>query len=269
MKKTGLLSLMPAVRKQSGGAVMRGAVLVAFFILSIPGPALSQWSLPKNLPPDEYGTILINRTSEKNKVKPAVFSHWVHRRKHTCRVCHFELEFNFKVNTTEITEAANKAGKFCGSAGCHDGVTVFGHQKPHCDRCHNGSLAVSGELSGSLAKYPKDRYGNGVDWVQVLSKGLIAPMTRLTIPPANMSFDKRLVLEAELLHGIPPAVFPHREHLAWLDCNNCHPGIFNIKKKTTKHFAMVRILRGEFCGVCHLTVAFPMDDCKRCHPKKK
>ena len=30
---------------------------------------------------------------------------------------------------------------------------------------------------------------------------------------------------------------------------------------------MSRILKREFCGVCHLTVAFPMDDCKRCHSK--
>jgi c(7)-type cytochrome triheme protein len=51
----------------------------------------------------------------------------------------------------------------------------------------------------------------------------------------------------------------------WLDCNNCHPDNFNIKKKTTKHFSMERILKREFCGVCHLTVAFPMDDCKRCY----
>jgi hypothetical protein len=29
---------------------------------------------------------------------------------------------------------------------------------------------------------------------------------------------------------------------------------------------MARILKREFCGVCHLTVAFPMNDCKRCHP---
>jgi c(7)-type cytochrome triheme protein len=252
-----------------GVTVMRRAALIALFLLAVPGPAFSQWTLPKNLPPDEYGTVLINRTSEKKGVKPAVFSHWAHRRKHTCRVCHFELEFNFKVNTTEITEAANMAGQFCGSAGCHDGVTVFGHQKPHCDRCHNGSPAANSELFASLAKYPKDRYGNGVDWVKALNERVISPMTRLAIPPADMSFDKRLVLEAEQLHGIPPAVFPHREHIAWLDCNNCHPDIFNIKKKTTKHFAMVRIMRGEFCGVCHLTVAFPMDDCKRCHPKKK
>ena len=47
---------------------------------------------------------------------------------------------------------------------------------------------------------------------------------------------------------------------------NCHPDVFNIKKKTTEHFEMRFILEGRFCGACHLTVAFPLNDCMRCHP---
>jgi c(7)-type cytochrome triheme protein len=64
---------------------------------------------------------------------------------------------------------------------------------------------------------------------------------------------------------IPPAVFPHKDHTVWLDCDNCHPDLFNIKKKGT-HFSMNELLNGNFCGVCHTKVAFPMDECKRCHP---
>jgi c(7)-type cytochrome triheme protein len=247
---------------------MRHAVLGAILCLLITGTASAQWDLPKSLPPDEYGTVLINRTSEKNGVKPAVFSHWVHRKKHTCRVCHFEIEFNFKVNTTEITEAASKGGRYCGTAGCHDGTASFGHTDANCGRCHTGTRAADKQLLASLSPLPKNRYGNGVNWVKALDEGSIKPLPSLTIPQADMSFDKRLRLEAEW-QNIPAAVFPHEEHNAWLDCNNCHPDIFNIKKKTTKHFSMVRILNGEFCGVCHLTVAFPMNDCKRCHPKMR
>jgi len=29
---------------------------------------------------------------------------------------------------------------------------------------------------------------------------------------------------------------------------------------------MQYILETKFCGACHLTVAFPLDDCLRCHP---
>jgi hypothetical protein len=24
---------------------------------------------------------------------------------------------------------------------------------------------------------------------------------------------------------------------------------------------------GNFCGACHMLVAFPMNDCRRCHPQ--
>lgn len=230
----------------------------------------AQWDLPPNLPPEEYGNILINRTSGKNGVKPAAFSHWIHRQKHTCRVCHFELEFNLKVNTTEITEAANRAGKYCGAGGCHDGKTVFGHEnKQDCEKCHNGIRGYGKEKFSELSAFPKARFGNGINWVRALKSGMIKPLNYLAVkPPEEITYDKTLLLKAEW-HGIPPAVFPHREHVQWLDCNNCHPDIFNIKKKTTKHFLMTRILEGEFCGVCHISVAFPMNDCKRCHPDMK
>ena len=83
-----------------------------------------------------------------------------------------------------------------------------------------------------------------------------------------LDFDKKLELNAEW-SGISPAVFPHASHVQWLDCSNCHPDIFNIKKKTTKHFEMKYILDKKFCGVCHLSVALPIDDCKGCHPKMR
>jgi c(7)-type cytochrome triheme protein len=80
-----------------------------------------------------------------------------------------------------------------------------------------------------------------------------------------MAFDKRLELVAEW-DWVSPAVFNHATHTPWLDCANCHPEIFNIKKKTTKHFLMEYILEKKFCGVCHFSVALPIDDCHACHP---
>ncbi|MDP3297566.1 MAG: cytochrome c3 family protein [Thermodesulfovibrionia bacterium] len=221
------------------------------------------------LPPDyKFGNILINRTSEKNNVKPATFSHWIHRQKHTCRVCHFELEFNFQVNTTEITEAANKAGMYCGASGCHDGKTVFGHDRPHCEKCHNGNITYGKEKFSELSGLPKAKFGNGIDWVKAMDKDMIKPAHYLMIMPLPLegfTFNKILLLEAEMF-GIPPAIFPHNPHIQWLDCNNCHPDVFTVKKKETQHFSMEKILQKKFCGVCHLNVAFPMDHCNRCHP---
>ena len=250
---------------------------IGFLFIVLAGTVLSgdrlnaagnYFDIPPALPPEEYGNILINRTSELNGVKPVAFSHWSHRRKHTCRICHFELEFNMKVNTTEITEAANMSGRFCGA--CHDGkehdgAVVFGHEKPHCEKCHNNNRGYGKEKFSVLASFPKTRFGNRVDWVMALRNGKIKPEHYRAIKPAEITYDKTLNLEAEWFN-IPPALFPHKPHTEWLDCNSCHPDIFNIKKKTTKHFLMTRILKGEFCGVCHMNVAFPMDDCRRCHP---
>ena len=248
--------------------VVLGGLLSIVLLLSASKSSNGQFSLPATLPPDEFGNLLINRTSEARGIKPVVFSHWVHRQKHTCRVCHFELEFNMLVNSTEITEAANMGGRYCGASGCHDGITAFGHENPHCEKCHNGDIGYGKEKFSRLSKLPKTKFGNMVDWTQALDKGMIKPAHYLTVkPPAAAAAIKPLLLEAEW-SGIPAAIFSHKKHTRWLDCNNCHPDIFNIKKKTTKHFSMDRILKREFCGICHLTVAFPMNDCKGCHPNR-
>jgi len=102
-----------------------------------------------------------------------------------------------------------------------------------------------------------------------LKEGLIKPrQSMLDAQYAPIAFDKNLSLEAKWRY-VPPAIFPHDAHKQWLDCSNCHPDIFNVKKKTTEHFEMKYILESKFCGVCHLKVAFPLNDCKRCHPAMK
>jgi c(7)-type cytochrome triheme protein len=230
------------------------------------GAAWGYWIFPPDPPPDEYGIILITRGSLKNGVPPVVFSHWVHRQKYTCRVCHFELEFGMEANSTGITEEDNKKGRYCGA--CHDGKISFDHGRENCDRCHNGNRRYGKENFSRLSGLPKLGFGNGIDWVAALRDGSISPANSLSIPPTGSPYDKEVLLEAEW-NGVPPAVFPHSSHNLWLDCNNCHPDIFNIKKKTTQHFAMDRILKGEFCGACHGKVAFPIKECKRCHPAIK
>ena len=244
------------------------ALMLVLPISTVAAAENSWWNIPEPRPAAEYGNLLMNRSSEKNGMKPVVFSHWVHRRKHTCRVCHFELEFNMKENTTEISEEENRAGRYCGA--CHDGKRLFGHaDKADCAKCHNGDRAYGSEkFRETVAGLPKARSGNGVNWVKALDKMVIMPVSGMSIPEADMNFDRKIKLEAEWWN-IPPAVFPHGAHVRWLDCNNCHPDIFNIKKKTTKHFLMTRILAGEFCGVCHGKVAFPLDECGKCHPGLK
>jgi len=245
-------------------------ILGSLFIVLMTRLSFGNWDLPPVPPPNEYGNVLINRTSEKNGMKPVTFSHWTHRQKHTCRVCHFELEFNMKANTTEITEKTNRAGLHCGASGCHDGKVAFSHEKPNCDKCHDGGQNSSGvKFADTVSQLPNTNYGNKIDWTKAKKQGWITPQNYLSLKPAEgLAFKENLTLEAEW-SGVPPAIFPHNIHIEWLDCNNCHPTIFNIKKKTTKHFEMVRILDGEFCGVCHINVAFPIQRCKACHPTMK
>lgn len=242
-------------------------MLIILFLIPA-GAGLAQWKLPRQPLPELYGNLLMNRTSTANKVKPVSFSHWSHRRFATCAACHGELEFSMKLNATELTEQANQAGRFCGAASCHDGKAAFGHTREHCDACHNNDLGFGREKFPQMKNLPSAAFGNKIDWDQAVKQGGIRPKLSLREPRQPMEFGKDLLLEAEWAM-IPPAKFSHQEHLKWLDCSNCHPDIFTIKKKTTKHFAMDYILAGRFCGFCHGKVAFPIDDCKRCHPGMK
>jgi c(7)-type cytochrome triheme protein len=242
--------------------IIRWLITIGLLVV-IPVAAWAYFDLPPLPPPEEYGNLLISRGTKAKGVKPVFFSHWSHRTLYTCRVCHTELEFNMEVNSTEITEDASRKGRFCGA--CHNGKTAFGHLK-NCERCHTGEINSNSDKFSIFTRFdfPRTDYGNRIDWVEAMKVRLIFPNRYLKTKSQDIQFDKKLSLDAEW-NMIPPSIFPHRAHTAWLDCNNCHPEIFNIKRKGTK-FTMAKILKGEYCGVCHVNVAFPMDDCKRCHP---
>jgi c(7)-type cytochrome triheme protein len=171
------------------------------------------------------------------------------------------------LNTTMITEEANKYGRYCGE--CHDGKIAFGHTKENCDSCHNADIGYGKEKFINLVALPPAPNGNGVDWVKALEEGFIEPKNYLreNIPP--IGFEKIVEIESPWA-GISPVIFPHEVHGKWLDCSNCHPEIFGIEKDETEDLAMEYILQYEFCGVCHGKVAFPpKDNCKKCHPQMK
>lgn len=241
-------------------AARLGTLGVALMVATSFG-AQQHFRLPRQTPPELFGSVLIHRNTGPGKTRPVAFSHFSHRVRYTCRVCHFELDFAMKRNGTEITEEANRSGAYCGA--CHDGRTAFAHTDANCEKCHTGELTPV-DVRANTRNLPPSKFGDGVDWSRAIGEGAIHPLTSLTSAEV-LTLDTTLLLEAEWSF-VPLATFPHAEHVRWLDCANCHPSIFNIKKKTTKHFSMNLNLAGEFCGVCHMRVAFPMDDCKRCHP---
>ena len=228
--------------------------------------AASQFfDLPPLPHPSQYGNVLIDRQTGEMTMPSVSFSHSSHRTRYTCRVCHFELEFMMQANATEITEQANRKGEYCGK--CHNGELAFGHTEEYCVYCHNFGMDGSQKRFEELSNLPWEPYGNEIDWDLALESGLIKPKASILDDDFQpMEFTSMLELDADW-GLIPGAEFPHDKHQKWLDCANCHPDIFNIKKKTTKHFDMKYILEGKYCGVCHLKVAFPLDNCSRCHPK--
>ena len=242
----------------------RFAALVAALTASV--ALAGVFDLPRPAPPDRYGTVLIDREADSGSSMAVVVSHWRHRARHSCRVCHFELGFELQTNATPITEEDNRNGEFCGA--CHDGKEAFSvRDEARCNECHAGRIrADKAAFSEFAKKLPKAPYGNTIDWVA--AGEILDEKYALFKDEKPMDFDKELLLEARW-YNISPAVFPHTAHVEILDCANCHPDVFNIKKKTTEHFEMRFILEGAFCGACHLTVAFPLDDCVRCHPGMK
>lgn len=117
--------------------------------------------------------------------------------------------------------------------------------------------------------------GGEIDWVKAL--GLKEPKDKLYSPRHRPSLDPKLPpdappfpfdIEIPAIGAMPNVVFPHFPHTALLDCANCHPGIF-IMKKGSNPISMVKIVNGQFCGRCHGRVAFPISNCTRCHVKPK
>jgi c(7)-type cytochrome triheme protein len=244
-------------------------ITVLLLLFHVPARASDSvwWTLPELPAPELYGNILIDRTSSGAGMKAVGFSHWSHRVRYTCKVCHFELEFNMRVNTTDITEEQNRYGRYCGA--CHNGTIAFGHGKEHCHTCHSGNIANGREKFSTLSGLPKAVNGNGIDWVKAVREKVIKPENYVLEKLEPLRFDREVVIESPWA-GIAPAVFPHDEHGRWLYCSNCHPEIFQIREYATENLAMESILDYEFCGVCHGRVAFPPNDnCKRCHPKMK
>ena len=228
--------------------------------------------------PAEYGRVVINNASQKAGLAPVVFDHWLHRAKYTCRLCHVDIGFGMKAGATGITAADNMKGLYCGV--CHNGKMQDGGKavfaacsadksdQKRCDRCHSQGKAVKKdvEFASFTAKLPKDKFGNGVNWDKAAEEGLIKPIDYLegvSIKKPAQTVQKDFTIKPKSA-GMAEIVFSHKKHSAWNGCEVCHPEIF--RQGSTK-YSMDDIKTKKFCGVCHTNVAFPLEDCSRCHSK--
>jgi len=131
----------------------------------------------------------------------------------------------------------------------------------------------------ALTGLPRDRFGL-VDWVEltrrgmVLPKGSLDPNDPLYESPVHYEFDEEgdediedilIPVKSETLSAV---VFPHTLHAWWLNCKSCHPRRFTRTAGETR-MTMKEMTKGRYCGECHGKVAFPLEDCAKCHNKQK
>lgn len=223
----------------------------------------------------QYGDLVMRGRSEKKGMASVAFSHRTHRVNYTCRVCHLELEFSMKKGESGITREDYLNGRFCGA--CHNGQIAFSVSQA-CNLCHvnqnKGSISSANALHEvTVSGLPRTAYGDQVNWVEAIETGAIQPKNTLETeqPLKMMPLPAHLERPLRWYTNKPGVfvVFPHKAHTAWLDCANCHPGIFEIKNMGTVAFDKEKNLYGLYCGTCHMTVAFPMNGCSRCHPGHK
>jgi len=231
--------------------------------------------------PAEYGRVVISNYSQKTGLAPVVFDHWVHRTQYTCRLCHVDIGFAMKANLTEIRAADNSKGVYCGV--CHNGKMQAGgtpvfaacstdrSDMKRCERCHSQGKSVKKDkdFATATAGFPKDKFGNGINWEKAAEDGLITLVDHIegvSIKKPARPIEKDFSLKPKS-QGMNEIIFSHKKHTVWNGCEVCHPDIFAGGKKGSTKYSMKEIEEGKFCGVCHGTVAFPQADCNRCHSK--
>lgn len=226
--------------------------------------------------PDEYGTIVIDTVSTANKIAAVEFAHWFHRTRYTCRLCHIDIGFAMVVGETGMTEADNRNGLYCGT--CHDGTIAFGWRdastggeaSKDCVRCHSvgESVVPQHDFYAFQKGMPRQRFGNGIDWVNAEDDGLVQPvdiLDRVSIerPKLYNPVDEELTATEV---NMPDIIFSHTKHTVWNGCEVCHPQIFGVANSANQ-YTMQEIFDGLYCGACHGKVSFSNDDCQRCHTK--
>ena len=253
---------------------------IVIFICLFPANAFSQKiPLPQNL-----GKVILNNYSEQAGIAPVVFDHWLHRDKFTCRVCHIDIGFAMEEGATGITADLNMQDQYCGA--CHNGKRTIDDkvifdscaekytpkEGQRCVRCH--SKGIKGKREYVFEEFTKNlprlKAGNLIDWDKAEEEGIIKPMDFL--PGVSFHRDPLKAQEdfsIEVTTWASDVIFSHKKHALWNGCAVCHPLVFPSSQKGTVKYTMFQIRRGEYCGICHLKVAFSVWLCYKCHKNPK
>ena len=82
----------------------------------------------------EFGDVVINNHSDKAGMRPAVFPHWFHRVRFSCKACHADLGIQMKAGGNNINMVKIIDGQYCGA--CHNGELAWSVE--NCSLCHTG-----------------------------------------------------------------------------------------------------------------------------------
>lgn len=258
--------------KRIDTALLALFVCAIFLAAALPAGAAS---------PAEYGRMIINNHSARAGLAAVEFDHWLHRSLYTCTVCHVDIGFSLKAGATGIRAEDNRNGIYCGA--CHNGKMQVGGKAvfaactddrtdaKRCERCHAQGKNVKREhdFAAFTAKFPKSASGNGIDWEKAAEDGTVKPSDYLegvSLKRSSRRIENDFAIQPKS-PGMAEIIFSHRKHMNWNGCESCHPEIFKGGKRGSTVYSMAEIRQKKFCGVCHATVAFPIEDCSRCHAK--
>jgi c(7)-type cytochrome triheme protein len=141
---------------------------------------------------------------------------------------------------------------------------IAASEAPRNDGIHdpkNNNIDILQDPTTAMADFPRDRRKQ-VDWVKAIEQGLVKPRADLLGESEMMVMDLDIIMKNTQM--MPWVRFPHKAHTQWLACDNCHPAIFEPQEHANP-ITMNKVLRGEYCGVCHDKVAFALFVCERCH----
>ncbi len=263
---------------------MKKIMLIIICVLCLAGLAFAEAGVKKKKPkPFDYGKETINNFSSKVGLAPVEFDHWSHRAKFSCRLCHADIGFAMVAGETQIKATDNMKGYFCGA--CHNDKMIYEDRKvfsacskefsrtdlKRCERCHVTSVNPKKEADFyKLAdRLPRERGGNSINWELAEERGLIKLVDYIegvSMKRAQLGTQKDFSISSKV-EGMPDIIFSHKKHTVWNGCEVCHPEIFASVKKGVSKYTMIELFEGKYCGVCHVTVAFPQTDCQRCHAK--
>lgn len=126
----------------------------------------------------------------------------------------------------------------------------------------NPSLHLLQDPAQALSVLPPDSAGNKVDWVAAVRQGQIRPRTSIDDSRVPEQHDSVIIMRNTL--SLPAVRFSHATHNLWMSCEMCHDSIFE-PEIDGNDISMSKILDGEYCGLCHGAVSFPLTECNRCH----